>query len=200
MTTFLSETTTTASLYSMSRLAEKRALDPATRDTVNYKKFLKNMEKVMSAVTFAEHGEFETARDFLGTKNSNKRVLLGIEETDVNPKLLQYALNLCRRVGARLEILHYLKAKDRQAPQVATQPPRSHTMRNGIEYTLITGAGALEEKLASRARENRDIIFIVLGSKQRSSAGKKRRLDRERHRILEKTNCPVVVFSDPVEN
>lgn len=69
----------------------------------------------MSAVTFAEHGEVETARHFLPNKNSNKRVLLGVEEPELNPKLLEYALNLCRRVGAKLEILHFLQAKDRLA-------------------------------------------------------------------------------------
>ena len=70
------------------------------------KDFFKKFEADMASAAFAEEGEFDTARAIsLEGKNSGKKVLLGAEGTGVDHKAYRYALNLCRRVGADLEVL-----------------------------------------------------------------------------------------------
>jgi hypothetical protein len=58
-------------------------------------------------VTFAAVGEFDTAR--------RKQVLLVCWEGRMQEKTLHYALNLCQRIGATLDILYL------SSPQIAAR-------------------------------------------------------------------------------
>lgn len=66
-------------------------------------------------VTFAEVGEFDTARRFL---KEPKQVLLVCWEDCIQEKTVHYALNLCQRIGATLDVL-YLSGSPKQ--EMATQ-------------------------------------------------------------------------------
>ncbi|HEC83703.1 MAG: hypothetical protein DRR08_00355 [Candidatus Parabeggiatoa sp. nov. 2] len=63
-------------------------------------------------VTFAEVGEFDTARRFL---TEPKQVLLVCWEECLQEKTLHYALNLCQRIGATLDVLYL------SSPQIAAR-------------------------------------------------------------------------------
>jgi hypothetical protein len=61
----------------------------------------KKIEDMLSAITFAEAGEFETAREFMAVK---KKVLLAIRLGLAGSKTLKYAVNTCKRINADLDI------------------------------------------------------------------------------------------------
>jgi len=60
-------------------------------------------EDMMSAISFAEAGEHETARHMM--KEHSGKVLLAARDGQSNSNAFKYALSVCRRIGARLEIL-----------------------------------------------------------------------------------------------
>ena len=72
-----------------------------------FKNGKEKFQQAMSAAAFAEAGEFETARQIAGkNKNAHKKVLVVLEDEDLNLRLFNYAHDLCKRLGGQLEILH----------------------------------------------------------------------------------------------
>ena len=72
----------------------------------------KKVEDLMSAISFAEEGEFDTAREML---KEERRVLLAIKENHLDKKTFRYAINTCKRVGADLDIL-YVSSAEKMSP------------------------------------------------------------------------------------
>lgn len=168
--------------------------------------FFKKFEDAMASAAFAEAGEFDSARQMMGQdKNSNKKVLLGTEGTDVDNKAFHYALNLCRRVGAKLEILHILRPSAVEPQQGLEEvlseakeslgPALARLRESGIEYILNFGEGRLEKEVASYADGRRDILFVVVEAP--STGGKKRSgLEKRISDALSGLGCPLIVVSD----
>lgn len=168
--------------------------------------FFKKFEDAMASAAFAEAGEFDSARQMLGQdKNSNKKVLLSTEGTDVNHKAFRYAFNLCRRVGARLEILHILRPSDTQesASIVETlsdvkqglKPAFERLAREGIAYSLNFGEGRLEEEVVKYTDGRSDILFVVI-EPPHDAPEKKSRFEKRMNEALERLRCPLVVVSE----
>ncbi len=89
-------------------------------------------------VAFAEIGEFDTACCLL---KKPKQVLLVCRKGYIQVKTLQYALNLCQRIGATLDIL-YLSNSQKIATQqcfetlvryVKKQPTITCTVMSSID-------------------------------------------------------------------
>ena len=73
------------------------------------KYFLRQLKEDMASASFAEAGEFDTARHmFLLDKNANKKVLLATNTAEVHSNVIRNALSLSKRMNARLEVLHVL--------------------------------------------------------------------------------------------
>ncbi|MEK6652442.1 MAG: hypothetical protein AABY50_05880, partial [Nitrospirota bacterium] len=60
-------------------------------------------EKLMSAITFAEEGEHEKAKEIL---KGRKTVLLALSDKMFDRNAFKYALNVSKRIEASLEILY----------------------------------------------------------------------------------------------
>jgi len=168
--------------------------------------FFKKFEDAMSSAAFAEAGEFDTAKQMLGQdKNSNKKVLLGTEGTDVNHKAFRYAFNLCRRVGARLEILHILRPSDTDGPKSLEEqlsgvkqglkPAFDRLVAEGVAYSLNFGEGRIEEEVVKYADGRRDILFVVI-EPPHGASGKKSTFEKRMNEALDRLRCPLVVVSE----
>ena len=175
---------------------------------LNLSSLIAKFETAMSAVAFAEEGEFDTARQMLSPgKNAHKKVLLGIDAVEVDTKILRYALNLCKRVGAKLEVLQVLRPEELgettksiglHAHQLCLSPLQNSLERMGIAYQPLLTNTSLVEELVSYIGKRRDIFCVVLEATQteeKPSLSVKQRLVEE----FEKLKCPVVTYGQPIE-
>ncbi|NWF74986.1 MAG: hypothetical protein HXY53_00190 [Nitrospirae bacterium] len=154
----------------------------------NLEKLIKKLEDMMTASTFAEAGEFETAREIL---RGERRVLLAMREGEVEKKVLKYALNTCKRIRADMDIL-YLSTTD------AGENPMLNDFflelqKEGINYQVIQKIGLLREEIKKYTDCESNIDFVVVESPAVE------RWDREEglSKIVEKIKCPLVVVDVP---
>jgi len=158
----------------------------------------KRIEEAMTAVAFAEEGEFETARQMLkNKKTANKRVLLGTDAEEIDRQFIKYALQLCSRLGAGLEIIHLVEEKDPHSgpPNRELQQLKKSLEEKNIIYQAVAGGGSLEEEVERYSKGRRDILCVVLESstveqpREKTGAAGKRE-----NRFLKNLSCPVVLF------
>ena len=159
---------------------------------------MKSLERSMAAVAFAEEGEFETARQLMQKPlgDTEKKVVLSVDDPEIKPKLISYALDLCQRVGGRLEVLHVLKpAMAGKTAQLLLNPVVEKLKNMGIKYELTFGREKLEDEVVKYTDGRRNILFVVLKSIARNGQQKNGE-GLNVVQIMDKLKCPVVVFSD----
>jgi len=150
----------------------------------------KKIENMLSAITFAEGGEFETAREFMA--GENKRVLLAIRLGLAGVKTLKYAVNTCKRIDADLDIL-----------VVTTQGNRDEDLssfvqearRERVRCRVIKKNGCLKQRIIDYINSKSNILFVVV----ESSESLERECDMHDRRLSsawDSLGCPLVVVSD----
>ncbi|HUU41674.1 MAG TPA: universal stress protein [Desulfatiglandales bacterium] len=164
----------------------------------------KIFEDSMVAATFAEAGEHETARRYLGkNKTAHKKILLVTSALDITPRTLRQAISICKRIGAMLEVLHILPASGSQADQ--RNGPAKNSMANllrikkrfkgfGIFYEFALGFSSLEDEIIRYAAGRRDIMLLILDIADKA-IGRGCAKEPDSH-LLEQFKCPVVLLAE----
>jgi hypothetical protein len=154
-------------------------------------------QQTMSAAAFAEAGEFETARQIAGNKkNSHKKVLVVLENEDLNMRILNYAQDLCDRLGGQLEILHK-QGHDRLAVCQSSVWQDFTKKAGGVVCTSLAPDESLDEMLIKYGRTRRDILCVVLRIDLMDKKPDKKKIEKawSPDWIMQKLNCPVMVYS-----
>jgi hypothetical protein len=164
-----------------------------------FKNGKEKFENAMSAAAFAEAGEFATARQIAGkNKNAHKKVLVVLEGNDLNIRILNYALDLCKRLGGQLEILY------KQGPKkidITKTPAWKEVTKKGelLVYSSLKNSESLDEKLIEYGKKRRDILCVVLRihlmERKKTPVKKKEERAWSPDWIMQKLNCPVMVYS-----
>lgn len=175
------------------------------------KRIMDKIERTMAAVSFAEEGEYNTAKEIL---REGKRVLLAVRGGDIDRKTLKYALNTCKRIGADMDIL-YISSKntvdkkgerEKVADDLGQESINSAvdaTIQNfyielekeGIRYQLIQKTGCLKQEIIDYTNSRKDILFVVIESSDVldiDCTGKNKRLSESWQNL----KCPLVVVMD----
>ncbi len=153
------------------------------------KKIMETIENAMTAASFAEEGQFESARQIA---KEERRVLLAVREYGIDRRTLRYALNTCNRVNANLDIL-YASAAESVDPALDRFMTELH--EEGILYRLVRKTGCLKQAIIDYTNSQKDILFVVIESSDNldaDCAGKDRRLSESWNNL----KCPLVVVSD----
>ncbi len=153
------------------------------------KKMMTKIENVMSAITFAEAGEFDAAREII---NRNRKVLLGIKNADINA--LRYAVNICRRIDADLDILLITGSENAGYGSELLKRFKSELDKTDIHYEITLKSGDLRKEIVDCTMNRGEILFVVVGS----SAEIDLELNKPGSRLstsLEKLKCPLVVVT-----
>lgn len=163
----------------------------------SFKNVKEKFQDSMSAAAFAEAGEFDTARQIAGkNKNAHKKVLVVLEGDDLNMRILNYASDLCKRLGGQLEILH--KAGTRQENITATDVWQEFIKQEGqVACISLNSNESLDDKLTEYGNTRHDILCVVLRIDLMDKKPGKTREGKvwSPDWIMEKLNCPVMVYS-----
>ncbi len=153
---------------------------------MNMKKLRKKFEDAMAAVAFAEAGEFETARE---TLREQRKILLALagERSDTNA--FRYALNMCKRIGAELEILYVSEVREDLLNQF-----QAELKKEKIEYRLIQRNGCIKEEILTYTGKKREILFVVAESSDKLDI-KCKKADKITAKSWDNLKCPLVVVS-----
>jgi hypothetical protein len=151
----------------------------------------KKIEDLMSAVSFAEEGEFETARELIKEK---RRILLAVRMGQVDRKTFRYAINTCKRIGADLDVL-YISPSDAQDPLL--DQCLADMKGENIDYRLIRKSGCLKQEIIDYTSAKKEIVFAVTESSDNLDVdckGKGKGLSE----AWQNLKCPLVVVADSV--
>jgi hypothetical protein len=162
-----------------------------------FKNGKEKFQKAMAAAAFAEAGEFETASQLAGkNKNAHKKVLVVLEDDDLSMRILNYALNLCKRLGGQLEILH------KQGPEkvdITKTAVWQEFIKKGAEVVCssLGPRESLDDKLTEYGETRHDILCVVLRIDLMEKKPVKKREENawSPDWIMKKLNCPVMVYS-----
>ncbi len=151
----------------------------------------KRIEEIMSAVSFAEEGEFDTARNIL---KEERRILLAVRTGQMDRKTFRYAANTCRRIKAGLDVL-YISPSEAEEPLLGQC--LSELKESGIDYRLIRKSGCLKQDIIDYTTLKKEIVFAVTESSESLDVdckGKGKGLSD----AWENLKCPLVVVTDSV--
>lgn len=166
------------------------------------KTVLEKFEKVMAAVAFAEAGEFREARQWLqADKTTNKRVLLGTEQEEIDEKMVRHAIELCRRIGGKLEVFHMFRSSQEESDKIEKelleQKPlltdwKTKLQQKGIYYQVAVGPDCLADALSGYVQTRRDILCVVFDNTQQGN--RCRQAKEKLLTTLQKIKCPIVMY------
>lgn len=153
----------------------------------------------MVAAAFAEAGEHDYASSLLSSgKNAHKKVLLSTDCPVVTGKVLDHALQLCKRLGSMLEVYQIIPSEavtssPREFFEAGTrrlQAIQERLSRIGIAYKYAIKEATLEEELKMVAKNRRDIMAVIIPMCEGRSG------DREHFKtaMSKLFSCPVVFF------
>ncbi|MDA8079737.1 MAG: hypothetical protein M0Z79_12465 [Nitrospiraceae bacterium] len=145
-------------------------------------------DDLMSAISFAEAGEHEKAREFLKGRNT---ILLAVSDRFLDDNVLKYSLNMSRRIGACIDILYLSKSGSRDH---ILNEFMSAAGRDGIACRLLKTDGCMKKAILDYTARKKEISFVVVGSTPELDiecrTGEKSLSD-----AWKRLKCPLVVVS-----
>jgi len=119
---------------------------------------MKNFDDIMAAITFAEAGDFERAKEFMQGRNS---LLLAVSDMCFDRNILKYALNMSRRIKAGIDILYLTKAEVHIGK---IEDFMKSASQEGVPCRLVKKEGCMKKAILEYTQKRREIIFVVVGS------------------------------------
>lgn len=145
-------------------------------------------DDIMAAITFAEAGEHEKAKDLL---KGRKTILLAISDMMFDKNIFKYALNISKRIEAVIDILYLTKA-DANNNELKTFV--SDASKEGISCSVVKKEGCMKKAILDYTEKRREILFVIVGStpelEVECKTGEKTLTD-----AWKKLKCPLVVVS-----
>lgn len=168
--------------------------------------YLRKLEQTMAAAAFAEAGEHESARQFLNDfKNARKKVLLGTDHLEPDLKIVNYALTLCRRMGAGLEIFHVVPStfcgkKDGGEVSLAGDPAFASFNRKmadlGVVYQPVCSDRGLVREILDHVAAHRQVMCVVVSPAHAAETSQSKRDGRTIGEWFQELSCPVLFYSN----
>lgn len=126
----------------------------------------KSLQDHFMAAAFAEAGEFETAARMVPAYRRTLAVLLAVDGEFPTEVAFDYAVNLCGRLNANLDVLQVLGPESGCAEEPS---PELSAMLNrlegkGVEFNVTVRRAKAGEMLFDYLRAHRDVVTAVVDS------------------------------------
>ena len=150
-----------------------------------------NMDRfddLMSAISFAEAGEHEKAKELLKGRDT---VLLSVSERMVDRHVMKYALNLSKRIEAGIDIL-YMTKSDATSPLL--EAFMSEARKKEIDCSLVRKEGCMKKAILDYTGKKKEILFVIVGSTPELDIECKTG-EKSLSEAWRRLKCPLVVVS-----
>ncbi len=169
------------------KLEIELSLDQPMNSKNKMKKWLEQFESDMAAASFAEAGELDTAREMM---KEDRRILLAVTNEKRDANAFRYALSMCKRIGAALEIMFPMKSGRETLESFI-----SELKDEGIEHTLVEAKECIKEEILNYTNKKRNILFVVVESSDALDIHCQE-IRKEITASWSRLKCPLVVVSD----
>ncbi len=153
------------------------------------KKIAEELDKYFTAITFAESGEFDTAKEVIA---GNKKVLLALTEKGLDEKTFLYAINTCKRLDTELDIL-YIPSSEQKA--TALNEFLEKLKKESITYNIRTIKGNLKQEIINYTTVNKNVLYVVVDSSENLDVESSQK-DKGFEELLKDLRCPLVVIKE----
>jgi hypothetical protein len=164
---------------------------------------IRSLEKHMTAAAFAQAGEFGAAREMLQTGTRPKAVLLVLDGHATDSDAFTHAVNLCKRIGAGMEILAFSPHVEREGTEENSSIRQAEYERveslsrlaekQGVTCTITVQAGNVDEQLFHYVQRHKEIAAVIYGSQSpRKVIGRDSGFQRALEAIVAKLAIPLV--------
>ena len=145
-------------------------------------------DDLMSAISFAEAGEHEKARELLKGRDT---ILLALSHRVVDRNVLKYTLSLSRRIEAAIDILYLAKSDENNnlLDNFMTEAAKS-----GIGCSLVRKEGCMKKAILDYTEKKREILFVIVGSTPELDIECKTG-EKSLSEAWKRLKCPLVVVS-----
>lgn len=131
-------------------------------------------ERSMSAAVFAEAGEFSSANEILHPESKPHIVALVIDNSNPNLQAIDYTVNLCKRIGAVMDVLITESDEATLGDEDPTQsswwgsadiPELTQFLKEkDVPYHMYMFRGDIVEKLGDYVRRHKEVTTVVYDS------------------------------------
>ena len=112
----------------------------------------------MSAISFAEAGEFDTAREMIKPRKS---ILVAVSDRTSHRDIFAYALNISKRLQADIDVLYLVETDEKKA---YLDEFASDAEKQGIRCRVIAMYGCVKRAILDYTGKRKEILFVIVGS------------------------------------
>ena len=127
---------------------------------------------------------------------SNKKVLLVANSSVLGEEAILHGINLCKRMGGSLEVLHLLTAESANLAEKSFKADMTRmNLTKHVGYTQLLGDGDFTKETINYAKNRRNLLCVILCSRGKEAAGKGQRQKKFKE-VTQLLSCPVVLYTD----
>ncbi len=152
-------------------------------------KWKDKLDDLFASAAFAEGGDVVAAREVQGRRN----VLLVIRGAESDRAPVKYALNICKRISAALEVIY---SAPEETVRGMLKSVLDEAVKEGVHVQFVRKTGCIKKAVVDYTDERRDIQFVVVKSHGDLDDDCN---EREVLRAWKSLDCPLVVVSEALK-
>lgn len=166
------------------------------------------LQQHMAAIAYAEAGEFQSAEEIIQPAPKSRTVLLVIEGESPDPSAFSYAVNLCKRTNAELDILQVIEISNKGEDYELLSQKMANSSRHlvdlvrqleqmAVPFKVTMRLGEPGSKLFNYAKRHKDVAMVILDSpKAREASAKNDAWARWVRELSRQLSIPLIAVLD----
>jgi hypothetical protein len=190
------------------QLRSKTPLNGRSRNKPKKPSLRERLQQHMAAIAYAEAGEFQSAEEIIQPAPKSRTVLLVIEGENPDPSAFSYAVNLCKRTSAELDILQVIQISAKGEDYELLSQKMANSSRHlvdlvrqleqtAVPFKVTMRLGEPASKLVNYAKRHKEVAMVVLDSpKAREASAKNGAWARWVKELSRQLSIPLIAVLD----